>query len=371
MEGDRDQRGAGFTAMSGRVYKFKILSVALCMGIFICLLSLFYFWRGYRYYNAHFQWSGPRTYQEDQELGYKLSPNVSLVSLGRSEFTDARGARISPGEQNKKRVDIIVTGGSFAYGLGLSHRRTFSTQLEEKLGVSTYNIAVSGYGTLTAMLRLRNFLDLKPKVVIYALIDDHLSRNVIPCARSRGNLCRSAPYLAPGEKSGVVVLPPAKEWGGWSFRHFEEIETAHAFGWRDVYWAFLRDWLKVSGQDTAGINARIEKKLPPQFYLDAFRYQLTEWSRLAQQNDFALVVLYIPDLQNPQAARKEILAVLAEMQNKRQLYYVDASPLLGRYLQSQQRGQALCLSADDCHPNAEAQRIFTEALAPKIRPFFD
>jgi len=65
-----------------------------------------------------------------------------------------------------------------------------------KLGRTGANLALAAYGTTQSLQVLRRNLNLKPKLVIYTLISDHLRRNVSSCAPSflsvlpRHGVCR-------------------------------------------------------------------------------------------------------------------------------------------------------------------------------------
>ena len=70
------------------------------------------------------------------------------------------------------------------------------------------NGAVSSYGTVSSHRALMRFKDLKPKVVIYGVIGDHLRRNLDPCAPSFHPPCLSVPHVVVDEEGALAVAGP-------------------------------------------------------------------------------------------------------------------------------------------------------------------
>lgn len=134
-------------------------------------------------------------YRYDQLLGWKLSPGASVIqlhqdfktsySMNNEGFRDDvdYAARKKPG---KKR--IMIFGDSFAFGVGVPNKKTFSKILEaESSGkYEVLNFGVSGYDPGQYLLSLKeDGLKYNPDIVVYAIylgndiIDlglDHLSQ---------------------------------------------------------------------------------------------------------------------------------------------------------------------------------------------------
>lgn len=75
---------------------------------------------------------------------------------------------------------ILLVGGSFMMGHGVTWRESFAGQLEAKPEVpqQIVNLAVQGYGTDQALLRLRRHVsEFDVKAVVYGFICSHVRRN--------------------------------------------------------------------------------------------------------------------------------------------------------------------------------------------------
>ena len=135
--------------------------------------------------------------QYDPKIGYRPSGNsrikITINDLNRSYdvITDSTGARIS-GE--KQQIDsstfppITVIGCSFTWGLGISNNETYSQLVGDKLHLQIQNHAMGGYGSVQSFQMLEQFGS-KSHLIIYGFLDDHLRRNVTPCAPSDAPLC--------------------------------------------------------------------------------------------------------------------------------------------------------------------------------------
>src|ERR1035437_8508029 len=150
----------------------------------------------------------------DDEIGYVPRPNSDNgfyhpdSNSRYHSFTDRLGARVNRiGDQTPGRVDVMILGCSFTWGLGVKNEDTYAQQLQQLLGVTTVNLAMGGYSSIQSLQRLRCNVDLQPKVVIYGFIQAHLARNVSACAPGLPAFCITQPYF---EKKGGTghISPP-------------------------------------------------------------------------------------------------------------------------------------------------------------------
>lgn len=139
-------------------------------------------------------------YRDDPEIGY--APQATFATRIRyglesfDVFTDDRGARVgSAGTRSPDRVDVLSLGCSFAWGFGIEDEETYARLLERQTGLTVANLGVSGYGTVGSLLFYKKNQDLKPRLVIYGVISDHLRRNLSPCAPSVLPLCLAQAYV--------------------------------------------------------------------------------------------------------------------------------------------------------------------------------
>ena len=117
-------------------------------------------------------------------------------------LTDAHGFRIaSPAEHlDPARPAILFAGESVMEGYGLQWRETIPAQVGARLGVQPANIAVSGYSTDQAYIRLQSELPRFrcPRAIVTLFMTSFLDRNI--------NVDR--PHL----DSELRLHPPRKDW---------------------------------------------------------------------------------------------------------------------------------------------------------------
>ncbi len=98
-------------------------------------------------------------------------------------FTSDRRARVSRrGERTAPAVSLLTVGDSFSWGHGVENEDTYTARLAERWGVPAANLAFSAYGTVQSLQMLQRSLDLRPRLVVYGYIADHMNRNVSHCA---------------------------------------------------------------------------------------------------------------------------------------------------------------------------------------------
>lgn len=94
---------------------------------------------------------------DDDKLGWRGNPN----------FPDHDGK----GFRNKevpKQTDIVALGDSMTYGVWVRREDAWPQQLALAGHVGVYNMGLSGYGPIQALLLLDELLELHPKLVIFA-----------------------------------------------------------------------------------------------------------------------------------------------------------------------------------------------------------
>lgn len=114
------------------------------------------------------------------------------------------GRPASPGRS--AAGDVVVVGGSFTLGWGVSDYETFPRLLAEKLpGERVVNLAVGGYGTLQSLMVLEQWFSRHPdaaELVVYGFTDFHENRNTATPAWRRS--------LAVNSPSRAVRVPFAR-----------------------------------------------------------------------------------------------------------------------------------------------------------------
>lgn len=156
--------------------------------------------------------------EPDAEIGFVPARDaVSLREHPRAGltyhlYTSDRRARVGrPHLRTPPQVDVLFVGCSFTWGHGVEHPQTFPALLEGMLGVPVANFAFSAYGTVQSVQTLERNLDLRPRVVVYPLIADHLKRNVSPCAPAYGPVCMPCSSAAVDPSGEVHIVPPPSD----------------------------------------------------------------------------------------------------------------------------------------------------------------
>jgi hypothetical protein len=151
--------------------------------------------------------------RDDPEIGFVARESSACfrheaTGLNYHLFTDGRGARENFTSKSRPiHSDVITIGCSFSWGVGFENEFTYSTLIERKTGLSVENFSMGSYGTVQSYLMLRRNLDLHPKYVIYGWIDDHLNRNISPCAPNYIPVCAATAYVSV---ANLQIMPPVR-----------------------------------------------------------------------------------------------------------------------------------------------------------------
>lgn len=327
--------------------------------VFGTLGSYFYF-EATKYYRSSWRRIGNPIYVRDSELGFTLGKRISVLNPGRFEFTDDRGIRVkSRSEQGVGRADVLVAGCSFAYGLGVPQEVTFSG-LVEKLspGLRVANLGVSGYGTVPSRARSLQYLDLKPQIVVYSLIDEHINRNFTPCAADGRVFCRPMLHL---ERNGEVRLPSSL-FSLLSFGYVREVELDHEFGLNDVKWEAAKHVARLFRATSSDMNEVATKNLSEEHKWAALGDELERWRSALAANRAHLLVAHIPNLSRPQSLAAPGLMVIQKLLSRPGFSFLDLGPRLA----SDSAG--LCLAPHDCHPSKKAHLIIAKEMLRAMAP---
>lgn len=119
-----------------------------------------------------------------QRLGYDLVPNVKGTATHRDYemvyAIDEGKCRATP-DPPEPRGSILITGGSFTFGVGVNDDETYPSILGSEYwkDYKVKNRSVGGWGTTQAYLVVSDVLDAeeKPSLVLYAVITPRCHRN--------------------------------------------------------------------------------------------------------------------------------------------------------------------------------------------------
>jgi len=301
----------------------------------------------------------------DPDLGYVPPPHSITHRRHRdgveySYFRDGRGSRAdSRSEILPSSVDLLFIGGSFTLGRGVEHDDTFAALAASELGLSMANLGTGAYGTVQSLLRLERHSDLSPRVVIYAFIDGHISRNLSACAPSFLPFCTHVPHVAFGQNGAPFVQSPGEEAASDWLRNqrFVTAIGAAPLSWSSLTGGFqllIRKVEKRFGRSRRdGVRDPARRRSSMAFLLDRMQ-------EVTQSVGAHLLIAYIPDLeldQNGSGPPPELLLAL-----RPPIELVDLSVVV------QRRGAANPPLAipDDGHPSRAGHEEIARGLVDHL-----
>lgn len=302
---------------------------------------------------------------EDPELGFAARANTATHWVDRRAgfafdiFTDRRRARVNrAGDQSPERVDLVTVGGSFAFGHGVANEETFSYLLGEHVrGLTTANLAFSSYGTVQALQRLRQNTDLDPRYVVYAVINDHLRRNLSPCAPNITPDCLPVAHVvfdAVGEPSlapppAEHVLPP-----GTRERFLRDVVFRDDVGIADVLWKARFDLFRITRDNAFAYEDT------PEYRRKAVAFLLDAMAAESKAMGARLLVAFVPQLTGPDGSLATPAPELMEAVAGKPLSFLDLTPYFARAMM---RPDAPPLFIpDDGHPSVAGHRVIAQAI---------
>jgi hypothetical protein len=333
------------------------------------LAALAYFgYQGSKFPRLPMAMSGDWLMARDDEMGFVPTPNgaTEIRNIDTNYrfhiFTDRRSARVNtPGEQTGDSVDVMALGCSFTWGAGIESDQTYIQQLGRSLGVSVANFAMGSFGSVQAFLMLLRNADLRPKVIVYGFIQDHLRRNVAPCAPNYVPYCAPVAYLQrDGDR--IVLRPPHMElFSPEDNRAFMAEVAMHdragptAFFLR-TKWAAKIAWLGLR-------NRTVSVDQSPETAALALTAMIHALAEEAQKIGAELVVLNLPYLVRGRVGPvpPALTAAVAGLR----LTFVDFGPVAATYYEQHPTG--MLTLGDDPHPNPTAHRMIAETLAAPVR----
>jgi len=330
------------------------------------LAAGFLYWRARAYRSLDLVFEGDFPIDPDPEIGFVPIRNGATVrrhpraGLAYHLFTSDRRARVDRrGERTPPAVDLVTVGDSFSWGHGVENADTYTSRLGARRGAPAANFAFAAYGTVQSRQMLARVLDLRPRVVVYGFIADHVKRNISPCAPAYGAVCLPFSYVGTDAGGGLVIRRPdlalfdvnRRVWQDFFFsktigvRQLVAVARAEAARWRQPH---------PEVADTPETRQRILERL------------IGEMADDAAGIGACLVVVNIPYLErgttNPMPAPlKDAVRRLA----RPKLLLLDLAPVVARHYADP--AAPLLRPERDGHPNALAHALFAQAIDAFLR----
>ena len=111
--------------------------------------------------------------KRDEINGWPIKSDNSL----NNQYTK-KGYRISPHNSSFLDDCISLYGNSFTFGSDVSHDEAWSSILAKKLNCSVYNFGVPAYGVDQAVLKYKQNINFKSKLIILGIHPVDIERNV-------------------------------------------------------------------------------------------------------------------------------------------------------------------------------------------------
>jgi len=347
-------------------HKLYLLRFCLLLGsLCFCLLLLlcWFGWKVHRqpFHRSDLRFDGDWPLTGDDEIGYVALKNCRnhsrklKLGLDYHIYTDERGARVNAPEAHSDAASqMVIVGGSFAYGYGMENEHTFGQLAAGHLGIAAVNLAQVGYGTLQSLQMLRRNNDLQPRVVVYGFIADHARRNLSPCAPSGAPYCLPVSSLAFPADGAVLIRPPDMSHFSpeMNWRYYREILTADKVGFNDILWRMRIDVFRVVESRSIAYDDS------PALRTRGMSYLLAEMAAQAKAMGARLVVMYIPYL-NPERIDPPPTELLAALPPE--VLLLDLAPALQSYVAIE--GNPPLAFPIDNHPNRQAHALMAAELA--------
>jgi hypothetical protein len=177
----------------------------------------------------------PTTLKHDPILGWKHMEGNFIIPPYHPDGKETRitflkgGVRITQRHENNSRDEsdkIIIVGGSYTQGWGISDDETYPWKLQERFPyMKVLNYGTGAYGTYQSLLSLEQILPVtnSPAIVIYGFIQHHEIRNVSPSCwmetltrfSKRGHVF--VPYATINE-NGVLCSHQPDSYPSWPLR---------------------------------------------------------------------------------------------------------------------------------------------------------
>ncbi len=333
-----------------------VLTAAVCLG----LLTGYLQWRVHVYRDLDLVLEGDFPLEKDAEIGFVPVRNGASLrrhpraGLAYHVFTSDRRARVARrGERTPPEVDLVTVGCSFSWGHGVEADDTYTSVLGRRLGRPVANFAFSAYGTVQSLQMLRRVLDLKPKVVVYGFIADHMKRNLSPCAPAYGPVCLPFSYVGFTPTGAPEIRAPVPGLFDLNRRFWDEFFFTKTTGPRQLATAAEAEWVRLlrtpkeEGPDTPEV-----RQASLAFLLGAMR-------EAAASAGATLVVVHIPYLERGTTndAPAPLRSALAATPG---IAFLDLTPAVRRHYAAPDA--PLLRFPRDRHPNPLAHGLFADEI---------
>ena len=220
----------------------KKIFISLCIA-FISLLILEVFLRIYGF-NAWrvYNYSTPITVY-DEKLGWKVKRGTHFLEKSIKSSKETIEIKVENNDnrktlnKNNNKNNIMIIGGSFSFGSGVSDDQTYAYKLDKLLPkFNIYNFGQPGYGTIQSIIILNEKIKKIENVnlIIYGFIDHHIQRNVARSAwlevlskahNENSKFKPSIPYGEINKKDETLTIKPLISYSNFPLKEYSALIT--------------------------------------------------------------------------------------------------------------------------------------------------
>lgn len=344
----------------------RLLTAALTAAVCIGLLAGYYALRARAYSSLDLVLEGDFPIEADDEIGFVPVRNGATLrrhprtGLAYHLFTSDRRARVSVrGEATPPQVDLMTIGCSFSWGHGVENPETYTAVLARRTGLRAANLAFSAYGTVQAVQMLERNLDLRQRIVVYGVIQDHVKRILSGCAPAYGPACLPCAWVDFDAAGQPFVHPPDRDAYAFNRRFWDTFFFRRGSWLRRLAVAVEADARRLAGQTRYDEGDPAARQAALELLLGRMR-------ALARKGGAHLVVVYIPYLERggtnpvPPALSAALRSVTGEG-----VTVLDLAPVVARYYADPAR--PLLRFERDAHPNPAAHVLIADELEATLR----
>lgn len=244
-----------------------------------------------------------------------------------------------------------MLGDSFAWGHGVEGDETFAHKTIDALGVSGANLALAGYGTTHSLQILRRHRHLAPRLVILALVRDHLWRNVSACGRSYYPFCLDYSHVAWDPKGQPYIASPRSDGvGRVQLRLRAEQGRVDPITWITHGIDVVAARIRFNAANAVAVDRERQDA--------AFEFLVRQMAMTTGEMQAALLIVYLPDAS--MAPPPEMLVPSAQKLGYR---FLDLSPAFARL----GAGRSKLYLPNDGHPSVSGHALIAQEIIAFIR----
>jgi len=304
----------------------------------------------------------------DPEIGFVPARDAATVrrhprsGLAYHVFTSDRRARVGRrGERTAPEVGLLSVGDSYGWGHGVESEETYTSLLARRWDTPAANLAFAAYGTVQSLQTLRRNLDLRPRLVLYDFIADHMRRNASPCAPAYGTLCLPWSHMGMDADGQPVVRPAAPGLFEVNRRFARDFFFAKSLRPRQVLTAAEAEWVRFARTprpevpDNPAMRQRILERL------------LQDMAGAAASVGAPLLVVHIPQYLGRgeySPAPVPLKGAISRL-HAPNLFFLDLWPVVARHY-GDPAAPSLRFERDG-HPDAAAHALFADAIDGFLR----